>query len=85
MSLMSVKAEFAARMIYLVCTFLLKASAASHVEQKDLRLKKRLLGWINFGFIRGVHLDFVLVNGLQHFERQRSIIQEQLIPEKWKD
>jgi hypothetical protein len=44
MSLMSVKAEFAVRMIYLVCTFLLKASAASHVEQKDLRLKKRLLG-----------------------------------------
>jgi hypothetical protein len=44
MSLMSVKAEFAARMIYLVCTFLLKASAISHVEQMDLRLKRRLLG-----------------------------------------
>jgi hypothetical protein len=42
MYLVSVMTEFAAGMIYLVCTFLLKASAVSHVEQMDLRLKRRL-------------------------------------------
>ena len=33
MYLVSVMTEFAAGMIYLVCTFLLKSSAISHVEQ----------------------------------------------------
>jgi len=82
---MSTGAEFAARMIYLGYTFHLEASAISHVEQTDLSLMKRLLDWINFEFIRVGHLDLTQVNDLQHFERQKSIIREQLIPKKWRD
>jgi hypothetical protein len=85
MYLMSAKAEFAAKIIYLVCTCRLIASAVSHVKKKDSALKKRPLDWISFEFIREVHPDLTLVNDLHYFKRQRSIIREQLIPEKWKD
>jgi hypothetical protein len=42
-NLKSVKARFAARMIYLGYTFRLIASAVNHVEKTDLRPMKTLL------------------------------------------